>query len=80
MIDLDKATIVKFAITAVAGAVIGAAGSFVDTRDTVRVNTIRLEHVEAAMSGMPEISHKLDVLSGKIDVLNQRLDDQPRKR
>lgn len=65
--------------TVVAGAVLIGGGSMLLSNNTdVRVHTQRIDKLEQSLQRLPDIDRNVVALSGKIDVMNQKLDDQQR--
>jgi hypothetical protein len=63
--------------TVVAGAMLIGGGSMVIANNTeVKVHDQRIEKLEQNLQRLPDIDRNVVALSGKIDVMNQKLDDQ----
>lgn len=60
----------------VAGAmVIGAGGMVVSDNTKVQLHEQRLNRLEVSLEKVPDIDKNVLILGGKVDVLNQKLDD-----
>lgn len=65
----------RIAIGAVGALVIGAGTMLVSTTTQVKVDTKRVDLIESDIHKIPDIATSLAVLNGKVDVLNQKIDD-----
>ena len=74
--NLSWVSVIQRIAVGVAGAAVFGAGSvMVRTANTVEVHEERLTRLEASMAKIPEIDKGVAVLNGKLDVVNQKLDD-----
>lgn len=65
----------RIAIGAVGALVIGAGTMLVNTSTQTKVDMKRIDLIEADIHKIPEIATSVAVLNGKVDVLNQKIDD-----
>ena len=73
---LSWSAIVQRVSIGVAGAAIfGAGTALVNTTSLVHEHDARIVVLEKALVKVPEIDKNVVVLNGKVDVLNQKLDD-----
>jgi hypothetical protein len=73
---LSWSAIVQRIAIGVAGAAIFGAGSvMINTTSTVHEHEARISILEKNLAKVPEIDKNVVVLNGKVDVLNQKLDD-----
>lgn len=70
------ATVVqRVAIGAGAALLVGAGSMIIGDNTKVQLHEQRLSKLESSLEKLPEIDRNVLVLSGKVDVLNQKLDD-----
>lgn len=65
----------RIAIGVAAAATIGAGSMVISSNTRGLVHEERIGKLEENLGKLPDIDHNLVVLSGKVDVLNQKLDD-----
>lgn len=77
--DLPETTwqsvIVKIAAVVGGAALVGTGTMVISTVREVDGHELRLKSLEAQLSRIPEIDRNVIMLSGKLDVVNQKLDD-----
>lgn len=70
------ATVVqRIAVGAGAALLVGGGSMIVNDNTKVQLHEQRLTKLESSLDKLPEIDRNVLVLSGKVDVLNQKLDD-----
>lgn len=65
----------RVAMGIAATVVVGAGGMVISNNTRASVHEQRIEHLEIALQTLPTIDKNLVALSGKVDVLNQKIDD-----
>lgn len=74
---LSWAAIVQRISVGVAGAAIFGVGSmFIGMHTEVTEHETRIKFLETALVRLPDIDKNVTMLNGKVDVLNQKLDDR----
>lgn len=65
----------KVALAGTGALVVGAGSMIVSNNTKAQVHEERLSRLETAMDKVPDIDKNVLILSGKVDVLAQKLDD-----
>lgn len=70
-----QALIERLALAGAGALVVGAGSMIVSNNTKAQVHEQRIGRLESAMDKVPDIDKNVLILSGKVDVLSQKLDD-----